>query len=158
MFERALVSSCFLLLVACGDGNATDTSRQSAASLASADAAQEGTADSGGTNGDAGDAGSTCRERNGRAKAALARFAAEADKSCTTNSDCILASLRMDCAVVCSRHALSMKGQATFSENVSAANEAICDGSHNVTCPGIGITPCPAVTGVVCSEGQCKPL
>ena len=99
----------------------------------------------------------TCEARTNAASAQLQQAIDHADKTCSTNADCVTAPSSTDCFAGCSTQAISKTGEAQVQEAVTTINAGVCAGFDAGGCMLI-VPPCVPPPMPLCVQGQCSPV
>lgn len=98
----------------------------------------------------------TCADRIAQMRAKLDPVVASADRSCMTNTDCVLAPLGNGCyGDGCSGAAVNVDGAAAIAKELTTLNQG-CDAAFRAGCVGVGHTNCPYEGTSTCVAGQCQ--
>ena len=95
----------------------------------------------------------TCEQRAQQASQRVQDVALAADRSCATDSDCVLAPNDSDCFASCGA-ILSTEGAATLASAIDELNSGLCAGFEADRCQVI-IPPCAFPGDPVCIAGEC---
>jgi hypothetical protein len=111
-------------------------------------------ADGGADAGD--DAGlSTCESKRSRAMDELQRATADADRTCSSDDECVFAPSTSDCFGGCSLDVVSTTGQMQVQAAVDALNSGLC-ANFSPNCDQMGHScPAPSVPRPSCNQGRC---
>jgi hypothetical protein len=97
----------------------------------------------------------SCDERLSQAGARLAQAVADADRQCTSSSDCALAREITDCAGGCTADPVSRTGEQQVAAAIDAINAGVCANFEGSGCTRAGQPPCGNPT-VECRANLCQ--
>ena len=98
----------------------------------------------------------SCADRAASMKARLDPVVANADRSCVTDADCVLAFLGNSCyGDGCDNAAVSATGAAAIKAELTTLNQE-CDAAFRAGCVGAGTVNCPSEAPATCVAGACQ--